>query len=299
MYDIDLTHLYQIPDLPAPPRRVISLVPSITESLFTLGFGDTVVAITDYCVHPREAVATLQRVGGPKNPEVPAIIALQPDLVFANQEENTPELVHALLEAHIPVWLSFPQNVDQAINTLFDLVAIYHTDAAAMQLKALQNAIDWARGAAQSQDPVTYFCPIWQEQSDDQTWWMTFNQDTFSHDILALFGGHNVFADRQRRSPLAADLGWTESEDPAPQGDTRYPRVTIDEVVGADPQLILLPSEPFAFDESHKRVFAELLSSTRAVKNDNIHLVNGSLITWHGTRIALALQELPIFFISQ
>ena len=202
MSDIDLTQLSQIPDLPAPPEGVVSLVPSMTESLFTLGFGETVVGITDYCIYPAEPLSKLPRIGGTKNPKVDKIITMKPDLVLANQEENTPQAIEALVQANIPVWVSFPKNVDQAMNMLFDLVAIYHTDAAAMQLKALQNAIDWARGASENQEPISYFCPIWQDEAEGQTWWMTFNQETFPHDLLAVFGGRNIFAERQRQYPL-------------------------------------------------------------------------------------------------
>ncbi|KAA3648336.1 MAG: hypothetical protein DWQ07_04905 [Chloroflexi bacterium] len=296
MPDLDLAQLSQIPDLPAPPKRVVSLVPSTTESLFTLGFGDTVVGITDYCIHPAEALSDLPRLGGTKNPEVDEIIALKPDLVFTNQEENTSQAIQSLVDADVPVWLSFPQNVDQCINMLFDLVAIYHTDLAAMQLKALQNAIDWARGAAESQEPISYFCPIWQDEADGQTWWMTFNQHTFPHDLLAVFGGQNIFAERQRQYPLAADLGKQESDSGDEHEDTRYPRVTIEEVVEANPALILLPSEPFVFDDAHRTALMDILAETAAVKNNNVYLVDGSLITWHGTRIAMALQELPQYF---
>ncbi|MFU8771696.1 MAG: helical backbone metal receptor, partial [Anaerolineales bacterium] len=82
--------------LSSPPKRVVSLVPSMTESLFDLGFGDAVVGITDFCVHPAEHLAGIRRIGGPKKPRLDEIIGLNPDLVLANQEENTPNTVKAL-----------------------------------------------------------------------------------------------------------------------------------------------------------------------------------------------------------
>src|SRR5689334_14238890 len=78
------------------PRRVVSLVPSVTESLFELGVGDRLIAITDYCVYPAQEVARLPRIGGTKNPDVARIIAMQPDLVIVNQEENRKEDAEAL-----------------------------------------------------------------------------------------------------------------------------------------------------------------------------------------------------------
>ena len=84
-----------------PPRRLVSLVPSITESLFDLNFGERVVGITDYCVHPREKVAKLPKVGGTKNPQVDKILELNPDLVIANREENTKQIVSELIDAGV------------------------------------------------------------------------------------------------------------------------------------------------------------------------------------------------------
>jgi ABC-type Fe3+-hydroxamate transport system substrate-binding protein len=114
----ELQALKAIPDLGGPPRRVVSLVPSMTESLFALGFGATVVGATDYCIHPAEQLEDMPRVGGPKNPDIDQVVALRPDLVFVNQEENTRQLVEALLEAGLQVWLTFPQTVDEAVDVL-------------------------------------------------------------------------------------------------------------------------------------------------------------------------------------
>ena len=79
-----------------PPRRMVSLVPSMTESLFDLGLGEHLCAVTDYCIHPVEAVRGLERIGGTKKPNIERILQLQPDLVLANQEENTRQAVEAL-----------------------------------------------------------------------------------------------------------------------------------------------------------------------------------------------------------
>ena len=92
-----------------PPRRVVSLVPSMTESMFELGFGETVVGITDYCTRPAAALADLPRLGGPKNPRLSEIIALKPELVLANWEENTRQSVEALEDAGVFVWVTFPK----------------------------------------------------------------------------------------------------------------------------------------------------------------------------------------------
>src|SRR6266849_1180955 len=90
------------------PQRVVSLVPSVTESLFDLNIGTRVVGVTDYCTRPADAVSKLPRLGGTKNPNIEAIVALHPDLVIMNQEENRQEDAEALQAAGVPVWVTHP-----------------------------------------------------------------------------------------------------------------------------------------------------------------------------------------------
>ncbi len=276
-----------------PPRRVVSLVPSLTESLFDLGFGDTVVGITDYCGHPADKLGGLPRLGGTKNPRVADILALQPDLVLANQEENAPRTVEALQEAGVPVWVTFPKTVAEAMDVLWALSRLYKRGTAVARLQVLERVLDIAEEAGASRPPVAVFCPIWQgETADGRLWWMTFNRETYPHDVLALLGARNVFAERERRYPLEADLGTAEPL-PAGGGDTRYPRVTVEEVRAARPEVILLPSEPYAFGAREREQLLSLLPDAPAVREGRVHLVDGTLLTWHGTRLGRALQELP------
>lgn len=285
------------PGLEQPvPQRIVSLVPSVTESLFELGLGDKVVAITDYCVHPAGALGNLPRIGGPKNPQIDRIVALQPDLVIANQEENTPQSVRALQDSGIRIWLTFPQSVAEAMDVLWALARLHPEDTAVMRLRMLENAREWTEEAAAAQQPVRFFCPIWQERTaSGQLWWMAFNRETYAHDLLTLVGGENIFAERERRYPLEADLGTAAAQDPG-ERDRRYPRVTPAEVLAADPQIILLPDEPFPFGDEHVEELLELLGDTSAVRDGRVHLVDGSLITWHGTRLGQALDVLPPLF---
>ncbi|TAK12903.1 MAG: hypothetical protein EPO32_07205 [Anaerolineae bacterium] len=294
MPTLDLNDLKRVPDLTEPPRRVISLVPSMTESLFALGFGASVVGVTEYCIHPADKVAWLPKLGGTKNPDITRIAALKPDLVMVNQEENTEAAVAALLAAGVRVWMTFPQTVDQAIDDLRALLAVYHSDKPALHINSLQMALDWARAATTDQPPVRYFCPIWQQGEGLDMWWMTFNKNTYMDDLLAVFGGQNVFAEREKREPLDADLGRAEGR-PA-DGDRRYPRVSQQEVIEAMPDLILLPSEPFVFTAQHLDPLRNLLAFTPAVKSNNLRLVDGTLLTWPGARLGRALQELPALF---
>ncbi len=270
-----------------PPQRVVSLVPSVTESLFELGVGARVVGITDYCVHPADQVAHLPRIGGTKNADIARISALRPDLVIANQEENSQQDVLALQAAGIPVWVTFPKTVREAFNLLWNMMHVFDDTSMVERIRSTEWLCDWLERMEHPECKV--FAPIWLDPL------MTFNADTFAHDLLRTCGGTNVFAERERLYPLAADLGQAEPfspDDPRRAArDTRYPRVTLAEVEAAQPDVILLPSEPFAFDTSHIPLFAAL--DIPAARNQQIHLVDGSLLTWHGTRMARALNTLP------
>jgi ABC-type Fe3+-hydroxamate transport system substrate-binding protein len=291
----ELIGLTRLPEFEQQPKRVVSLVPSITESLFELGFGSSVVGITDYCIHPLEKLGGLPRVGGPKDPDVNKIAQLNPQLVFANQEENSQDSITSFQNLGIKVWVSFPKNIDESLDVLRSMLAIYHTDRPALQIVTLQNAVDYARAALETQPKAKYFCPIWQDKLEDLTWWMTFNRFTYTHDVLTLTGGENIFSDRERKYPLEADLGIGEVEDGG-ERDNRYPRVTVEEVKMMAPEVILLPSEPYEFNEQNEKIILSELRDTPAVINKNIHHVDGSLIAWHGTRMGKALQELPQLF---
>ena len=279
----------------APPKRVVSLVPSITESLFDLEAGDRVVGVTDACTPPEAEQLRLQRVGGTKKPNLEAVRILRPDLVIANQEENSEDSVRALDEAGLTVWLTFPKSTRDALDLLWTIIKVFKLGDQAPRVETLARTLDWTDKATTARLSIPTFVPIWQgEKEGVGPWLMTFNYQTYANDVLAKVGGMNVFAGRDRHYPLEADLGTTEPEDPG-ERDTRYPRVTIDEVIEAQPDVILLPDEPFAFDESHKSQIEEWLADTPAVQVGRVHLIDGSLLTWHGTRLAKAVAELPSY----
>lgn len=263
-----LTYIHQM-DSPvsAPPRRVVSLVPSITESLFELNVGDRLVAITDYCVYPAAQVARVPRIGGTKTPDIARIIDLRPDLVMANQEENRREDVEALQAAGIPVWVTFPKTMREGFNVLWNIMHIFDEPGLVERVRAMEWTLDWLERLAENRETLLrVFVPIWHDPL------MTFNANTYAHDLMRVCGGTNVFADH----------------------DQRYPRITLEEVTAAQPELILLPSEPFSFSEAHLPIFASL--DTPASKGGNIRLVDGTLLFWHGTRMGRAMNELPSLF---
>ncbi|MEK9164261.1 MAG: helical backbone metal receptor [Chloroflexota bacterium] len=277
-----------------PPHRLVSLVPSVTESLFDLGLGGRVVGITDYCVHPADKLARLPRMGGTKNARVADVIALQPDLVIANREENTRADVEALQAAGLEVWVTHPETVRDAIDLLWEIVRRFDVSKQGQRIAALETAYEWTVAASTSAEPAPgVFCPIWREPAEGMAdWWMTINRDTYVSDLIAVCGGRNVFAGRDRRYPLAADLDAGQPPRAESDRDRRYPRVTLAEILDSRPDVILLPGEPFPFGQAEADFWGQY-PALMAVQKGRIHLVDGSLLTWHGTRLARALQELP------
>lgn len=287
------SHTYsQMQDIPVeePPERIVSLVPSITETLIELNLGKYLAGRTDYCIHPAGRVEMVPAVGGTKNPDIARIRALQPDLVIANQEENRREDVEALREAGIPVWVTFPRRVADVFNLMWNIMYLFDETLMVPRVRLIEYTYDWLDNLhGDDAELPSVFVPIWRDP------WMTFNAETYMHDLLRVVGGRNVFADRVRQYPLRADLGEAEPyrpDDRRVEGrDTRYPRITTEEIIVAQPEVVLLPSEPFAFDESHISYFHSL--DIPAAHQGRIHLVDGSLLTWHGIRVAYAMDQLP------
>ncbi len=288
------THYYEM-EKPVDhvPQRVVSLVPSVTESLFDLNIGPRVVGVTDYCKLPADGVARLPKVGGTKNPNIEKIVALRPDLVMMNAEENRREDADALRAAGIAVWVTQPNTVRAALDLLWTIMDVFEEPSMVPRVRLIEITYEWTLGVSREiAAPRRVFVPIWRDP------WMTINRDTYIHDLLRTCGAENVFADRDRQFPLKADLGETEPlapDDPRVAGqDVRYPRITLDEVVAAQPDVIVLPDEPFAFTAADAAELSKL--DIPAARNNAIHLFDGATLTWHGTRIAYALRDLPLLF---
>ena len=187
----------------APPKRVVSLIPSMTESLFDLGVGDRVVGVTDLCTPPEEDQLRLQRVGGTKKPNLEGVRILRPDLVIANQEENSEDSIRALAESGLTIWLTFPKSTIDALDLLWTIIKIFRRSEQVPLVETLARTLDWTEKATTARLSVPAFVPIWQgEKEDIGPWFMTFNYQTYANDVLAKVGGMNVFSGRQRRYPL-------------------------------------------------------------------------------------------------
>ena len=197
----------------AVPQRVVSLVPSLTESLFALGAGDTVVGITDFCIFPEGL--TLPRVGGTKNPRIDEIRALAPDLVHMNQEENLAR--HAReIETFAEVVVTEPKSVDDVAALITSLGELHNRRDKAAELVATLHD----ERARMPKRAFTFAVPIWKKP------WMWCGGDTYVSGLVEAAGGVNVVADRER-----------------------YPSIDVDEILARKPDVVFLPDEPYLFTE--------------------------------------------------
>lgn len=260
------------------PRRVVSLVPSETETVVALAGLERLVGRTAYCEEPRGTIERVPVVGGTKDVDVEAVAALAPDLVLANQEENTKRDVEALIARGLTVFVSFPCTVAAALDHLVVTARLLDLDPARVpEIAALRDALARAEAGPPAR-PLRVCAPIWKDP------WMTFDGRTYASDLLRLAGAENVFADRPRRYPLAADLGRAEPKPTPTTRDTRYPRFELEELRARAPELVLLPDEPYRFGETEKNELE--------AQGLRVELVCGKDLFWYGVRAASALSRL-------
>ena len=221
-------------------RQVVSLVPSITETL--LAWSVTPLACTRFCEQPQ-----LLAVGGTKNPDIAAIVDLAPDLVLMDEEENRFEDAEALKERGIAVFSTAVRSVGDVQPALAALASAIGADAALADATAVP--------AERPTLTVRAFVPIWRRP------YMTINRATYASSALECLGIENVFA-------AATD---------------RYPEILLAEAMARDPDVVLAPSEPYAFGAKHER---ELETVAPVI------FVDGQDLFWWGVRTPDALRRL-------
>lgn len=247
--------LHRTIEIPFHPQCIISLVPSQTELLYHLGLGDRVVGITKFCIHPDEWFRSKPRVGGTKDVDIERIRMLKPDLIIGNKEENERANIEAL-EQEFPVWMSDVRNLDGALEMIRLVGQLVGHEPEARQLNHL---IGTAFETLRPLDPplsVAYV--IWREPL------MVAGRNTFIDDMLRRCGLENAFGDR---------------------GD-RYVELSPSELAAADPDMILLSSEPYPFQEKH------ILEFNMICPGAPVRLVDGEFFSWYGSRLAQA----PAYF---
>lgn len=252
--------LNRIFEIGSGPLRFVSLVPSQTELLYDLGLNEEVVGITKYCVYPAEWFLSKPHVGGTKTISIEKIKKLKPDLIIANKEENTKELIEKL-EKSFAVWVSDIKTLNEALEMIIMLgeIAGKASEACAIateinkafdRLEAILNNTSINKTAA-------YL--IWRKP------YMVAGTDTFVNDMMQRCGLTNAFATKQR-----------------------YPEVSSHDLHLTNPDVILLSSEPYPFREKHINEFKAICPEAKIVT------VNGEFFSWYGSRLKMA----PAYFIS-
>ncbi len=235
--------------LPNNLRRVISLVPSLTELLFDLGLDREIVGVTKYCVHPRDKVKYKTKIGGTKKLDIPLINTLQPQLIIANKEENDKEQIDILRQNH-QVWVSDVKSLADALTVIEDLGQLLNLAKKAQELiRQIRTNFSTLKPPL-SISKVLYL--IWRKP------YMSVGTDTFIHDMLDCAGFSNVVQ------------------------STRYPVLVPAEIQSLNAQMIMLSSEPFPFAKKHLRELQEICP--QAV----VKLVDGEMFSWYGSRMLKA-----------
>ena len=231
------------------PRRIISLVPSLTELLFDLGLEDRIVGVTKFCIHPKQAKKICRSIGGTKKFDFSQIEELRPDLIIANKEENYKEGIERLCNDY-KVYTSDIFDLDDAIRTITNIGLLTNTESKAKYYSSLiQQRFDDVKNKKEGN--VIYF--IWQEPN------MIAASNTFIDFVLRWVGYNNV----------ASDL-------------KRYPELMENHLISLNPDFVFLSSEPFPFKEKHIAYFNALFP------NAEILLVDGEMFSWYGSRLQYA-----------
>jgi ABC-type Fe3+-hydroxamate transport system substrate-binding protein len=231
--------------------RIVSLCPSTTESLAALGLAGSLVGVTRYCVHPREALEGIARIGGTKNPDLAAIAACEPDLVLANAEENRAADLAELSKRH-RVDVSHPTRVADVPPMLRRLGALTGAEALA---EGWARAVEEKLAAVRPGRPVRFAYLIWKGP------WMAAAAGTYISDLIETFGGENVF----------------------PRETGPWPETSEEGLVSLAPELLVLPDEPYRFGEADAARWKGLLPSAR------VTLAGGEDFCWHGVRTVRGL----------
>lgn len=245
----------------AGPARIVSLVPSVTELLCDLGLGGQLVGRTGFCVHPKDQLRHVAKVGGTKDVNLEAIRDLQPTHVVLNVDENRRETADALAGFVPHLVVTHPQGPADNFALYRLLGGIFNCEERSAQLSAeLRGRLDELQNhPAWPERKVLYL--IWRDP------WMTVSTDTYIARMLRLVNWRTVPG----------------------HSDTRYPEVELGELA-ENPDLVLLSSEPYPFRDRHApEIRAELGDATP------VHLIEGDMVSWYGSRAVAGVAYLEDF----
>ncbi len=240
--------------LPFNPQRIISLCPSVTESLYDLGAGKNLVGRTRFCIHPKE-IQSVKTVGGTKTIHYDKVDALNPDLIIAVKEENTAEMVE-ILEKKYPVFVLDIENVEEGIRMIETLGELTGHQISANEIqRAISEKWEQLKGCFPS---LSVLYVIWQEP------FMVAGNDTYINDLIQ-------------------GLGWKNAANELPG---RYPELSPEQITQLAPDKILLSSEPFPFKDKH------IASFQRLAQGAEVKIVDGEAFSWYGTRLGKSIAYL-------
>jgi ABC-type Fe3+-hydroxamate transport system substrate-binding protein len=244
--------------------RIVSLVPSITELICDLGLAGQLAGRTGFCVHPRQTLKCVPKIGGTKDVDLAKVRALAPTHVVLNIDENEKPTAEALAQFVPHLIVTHPLGPLDNLPLYRLIGGIFGREQAAAALCAkFQRTHDALAQAARAWPRQRVLYLIWKDP------WMTVARDTYISRTLAL-------------------AGW----DTVPAGATaRYPRVTLDEIWPQDADLILLSSEPYRFRARH---VAEL-QALPALRGKTVTLIDGEMTSWYGSRAITGMDYLRRF----
>ena len=237
------------------PTRIISLVPSQTELLYDLGLEESIIGITKFCIHPLHLKATKKIIGGTKKVHFEKIKLLQPDIIIANKEENTKEIVDELSKI-CPVWVTNIITIEDNLQMIEDFGNLFNKRIEAQKWidKINFNYQDFKLFIKDKPiKKVAYF--IWANP------YMVAGKDNFINEMLKLNNFEIVYENREER----------------------YPEVIIQKIrIQGNPEIVFLSSEPFPFKDEHAFEIGRFTHHAKTI------FVDGELFSWYGTRIAKA-----------
>jgi iron complex transport system substrate-binding protein len=235
------------------PKRIISLVPSLTELLYEMGLEAEIIGITKFCVHPFHFKTTKISVGGTKQVHYEKIEALQPDIIICNKEENTKEMIEDLQKYCPNVFVTNIISIQDCLDAITSFGLIFNKRTSAQKIiDKIIFAHDDFQSFMKDREPqkVAYF--IWASP------YMVAGKDTFINTLLKLNKFENIYENREER----------------------YPEIIIQKMrIQGDPDIVFLPSEPFPFKDEHAFELGRFTHHAKAV------FVDGEMFSWYGSRL--------------